>query len=422
MTAASAIKGWCPTLLDPMPSGDGWLVRIKPSAATLGAEAARLVARLAARHGNGHIDLTSRANLQVRGLTPDSAERFAETVIGQGLAEVNPAREAIRNVMASPLGRDDPSAGFDSHEVARALESMLAREPELVVLPAKFGFLVDGGGTLPLQGVRADLMVRAFGKSIAIHLDGGEFAVSCTASTAAHMAKSLALAFLHLSRNRLQRSTRMRDLVRSVGEAAIFNAAGLETLASPQLDQPAPPPPVGFTPIAGQGEGLFGIGLPFGRIEADQLARLAGFAECYGDGTHRTTPWRILLLVGIDAASTDRLGEEIRDIGLIAEPSDARLYIYACVGAPACVSATVKARADAERLAAISGIGIGTTIHVSGCAKSCAHRGPAAVTLVGRDGRYDLVRSGAANDKPALTGLDIEGAAALLAAAGGERS
>jgi precorrin-3B synthase len=422
MTAAPAIKGWCPTLLDPMPSGDGWLVRIKPSAATLSAEAARLVASLAARHGNGHIDLTSRANLQVRGLTPRSAESLAEAAIGHGLAEANPAREAIRNVMASPLGPDDPSAAFNAHEVARAVESMLAGESELEALPPKFGFLVDGGGALPLRGARADIMVRAFSGSLAICVDGRGLAVSCTASTAAEMGKALALAYLHLRQERGARCTRMRDLVSSVGEEAVFAAAGLEPIHAPQAENSAVPPPVGFTPVIDKGSGVFGIGLAFGRIEAHQLARVAELAERYGDGILRTTPWRSLLIAGLDVASADHLADHLRDVGLIADKSDARLYIYACVGAPACASASVNARKDAERLAAIPGIGMEATIHVSGCAKSCAHRGPAAVTLMGRNGRYDLVRNGAAHDKPAVAGLDIEDAAALLAAAGGERS
>ena len=82
MTAAPAIKGWCPTLLSPMQSGDGWLARVKPRAGCVSAEAARLIADAARRHANGHIDLTSRANLQVRGLSPRSAQAFAEIIIG----------------------------------------------------------------------------------------------------------------------------------------------------------------------------------------------------------------------------------------------------------------------------------------------------------------------------------------------------
>ena len=76
MTAAPAIKGWCPTLLSPMQSGDGWLARVKPSAGVLTAAAVRLIADAARRHGNGHIDLTSRANLQVRGLKPSLGGRL----------------------------------------------------------------------------------------------------------------------------------------------------------------------------------------------------------------------------------------------------------------------------------------------------------------------------------------------------------
>src|SRR6187455_1092944 len=140
MSTAALRKGWCPTLLSPMQSGDGWLARVKPSAVGASADAARLIADAARRHGNGHIDLTSRANLQVRGLSPRSAEAFAETIITAGLANTNPSLEAIRNVMASPLGPDDPSAAFDSHAVARDIETMLSGEPTLWALPSKFGF------------------------------------------------------------------------------------------------------------------------------------------------------------------------------------------------------------------------------------------------------------------------------------------
>ena len=201
MTAAPAIKGWCPTLLSPMESGDGWLARVKPSAGVLSAAAARLIADAARRHGNGHIDLTSRANLQVRGLSPRSAEDFAETIIGAGLASANPSLESVRNVMASPLGPDDASAAFDSHAVARVIEAMLAEEPVLWALPSKFGILVDGGGALPLHDITADIMVRAGETGLAVQLDGGTRAALCAPSSLAETVKAFALAFLRLSAN-----------------------------------------------------------------------------------------------------------------------------------------------------------------------------------------------------------------------------
>ena len=420
MTAAPAIKGWCPSLLSPMQSGDGWLARVKPSAATLSAGAARLIAATARRHGNGHIDITSRANLQVRGLSPRSAELFADTIIAAGLASANPSHEAIRNVMASPLGADDPAAAFDAHALAREIEAMFAQEPALAALPDKFGILVDGGGLLPLAGMTADIAVRAQGRVLSVQLDGGTLAASCSRTKLAETVRALALASLHLAWERRESPRRMHALIGDVGEEAIFDAAGLMPAAAPQPSAPAPTA-VGFVPFPGSNQGAFGAGLPFGRIEADTLAGLASLSERFADGTLRTTPWRALLLPGVGANEAEELSRAIDALGLIADAGDPRLRIFACVGAPACRSASVDARAGASRIAAMFDAIGGETLHISGCGKSCAHRGPASVTLIGRDGRYDLVRNGGAGDRPSLTGLSLDDVIALLQSAKGAR-
>jgi precorrin-3B synthase len=421
MTAAPAIKGWCPTLLSPMESGDGWLARVRPSAGVLSADAARLIADAARRHGNGHIDLTSRANLQVRGLTPHSAEAFAEIIIAAGLTNANPSAEAVRNVMANPLGPDDPSAAFDSHAVARDIEVMLAKEPALWELPPKFGILVDGGGMLPLAGITADIMVRGEESALAISLDGGRHAVRCSPTTVAETVKRLALAFLRLTAQSSDPPRRMRALVMAVGEEAIFAAAGLAAAHASARLTPETKSPVGLISLGEQARRAFGVGLPFGRIESDALHALADISERYGDGNLRTTPWRALLLTGVAATDAKTLTEEVKRLDLIANAADPRLNIFACVGAPSCRSATVDARGDAARLAAAFCATQNETLHVSGCTKSCAHRGPASLTLVGRDGRYDLIRNGSAAGRPSLTGLTIDQIEALLLSAKGQR-
>ena len=65
--AAPRVRGWCPGALRPMLSGDGMLLRVRPMLGEVSAEAMRGLCDLAGRHGNGLIDLTSRANLQLRG-------------------------------------------------------------------------------------------------------------------------------------------------------------------------------------------------------------------------------------------------------------------------------------------------------------------------------------------------------------------
>ena len=69
------IKGWCPGALRPMQSGDGLVVRIRPPMGRLTPQQAQAIAKAAETHGNGIIDLSARANLQLRGVTEASHPR-----------------------------------------------------------------------------------------------------------------------------------------------------------------------------------------------------------------------------------------------------------------------------------------------------------------------------------------------------------
>jgi precorrin-3B synthase len=122
-------------------------------------------------------------------------------------------------------------------------------------------------------------------------------------------------------------------------------------------------------------------------MEAAGLARLVTRS---GAAAVRVTPARCLMLEG---------GQAVEAEGFLGAP-DPVLATDACAGAPFCPAATVATRALARRLA-----GRVTGLHVSGCAKGCARARPAAVTLVGRAGAFDLVQGGAAWDAPERTGL-----------------
>ncbi len=404
-------KGWCPSLFEPMESGDGLIVRLKPRAATIDAAAARAIADAAQRYGNGIVELTNRANLQLRGARPETVAPIAAMATRQRLAHVEPAVERIRSVMASPLGPDDAEAAFDSHALAADLEHMLEREPALAALPAKFGFLVDGGGVLPLDGVGADIALRPAPGGVRIELADGDAAAECAAVDAVSAARQLALAFLSLGQRTRGHVRRMRDLVRLAGVEAVFAEAGLERTDSRPPAHTAAPQPIGTVDLAGARAAL-GFGLPFGQIDASGLAALADLAELAGDGTLRVTPWRALLMVGVPADGAARLADRVRRLGLITDSADPRRAISACPGRPACGNATVATRADGARLAAYLGAGALTaaSVHVSGCTKGCAHPGPATLTLVGAEGRYDLVIEGRAGDMPVATGLGLDAA------------
>ena len=86
----------------------------------------------------------------------------------------------------------------------------------------------------------------------------------------------------------------------------------------------------------------------------------------------------------------------------------------ACAGAPGCRRGTTPVLDHAARLAKLLAPGDGVALHVSGCAKGCAHPGPAPLTLVAAEGRYALIVDGTASDAPVASGLDPEEARRLL--------
>ncbi len=136
----------------------------------------------------------------------------------------------------------------------------------------------------------------------------------------------------------------------------------------------------------------FGIGIPFGAADAAQWQGLAGLAERFGTGEIRLTPWRIIMLPLSAADDAQILAAEAQALHFITEPQDTRLSLNACTGAPACASAMGGTREIAFMLAAEAPTLFdgATVLHVSGCAKSCAHTGSATITLVADKDGYRL--------------------------------
>ena len=419
-TIDGAVKGRCPSLLTPMASGDGLLVRVKPRAATLTAGQAEAVALSARQYGNGMIDLTNRGHLQVRGLSEAGVDRFAGQMAQVGLAAAHPRAEAVRNVLADPLGPDDPAAAFDSHRLARRLSAALEDNPAFHELPDKFGLLVDAGAALPLAGCTADIIVRQDRGRPSIALAGGDLRLGLPEIAVEEAVGRLLAAFLAWKTAQgcgefSSSPTRMKAMVAACGAGSVFEAAGLRGVrrAATGRAGPAQPPSPGFVAMANGAQGYIMLGAPFGSLEAGGLADLAALSRRYADGTIRVTPWKSVALWDVSPSEAASVCGAAADIGLVVAPDDRRARFVACAGRPRCANAHAETRADAAYLAGadISGPGL---VHVSGCAKGCAHPGPAAATLVAAPGGYDLVCDGRPGAPAMLTGLTLAAAARIL--------
>jgi precorrin-3B synthase len=406
---AFEVKGWCPGALRPMQSGDGLIVRVRPRCGMLRPNHLIDLAAAAARFGNGHIDLTRRANLQVRGASEETLPGLHDVIGGLGLLDPTPEAEAVRNLMISPLAGIDPTEVFDISGIAREFSRLLASERALWALPSKFGFIVDGGGTLTLADERADIRLAAVRDgaafAVAIGLDtqaGVDWLGSVSPANAALAAMETARTFLEVTSNGTRQ--RMRDL----------SAQGLASLRSTMRSRlnPLPLGPQKADPsdrhvgLLDLGFGRFAVGIaaPFGRVETDQLRKLAGEMAAFGIEQVRLSPWRILYVEVRNTSEGQAILDAARSVDLITDRRDPLLGIEACPGAPACRSTGLNTRGDARRLAALSSrLGFAGTIHVSGCAKGCAKSAAADLVLVGTDREYGIVRNGTAQDRPVDT-------------------
>ena len=119
--AEPVIQGWCPGALRPMPSGDGWILRVRPPGGRLTPQQAREIARLSRAHGNGTIDLSSRANIQLRGVTERSYAPLLQGLDALDLIDDNAEAEERRNIVVAPFW----NAGDGSVELATELAHVL---------------------------------------------------------------------------------------------------------------------------------------------------------------------------------------------------------------------------------------------------------------------------------------------------------
>ena len=154
-------KGWCPGALKPMETGDGLLARVRAPRARLSLDQAAALADAALACANGAIGLSARANLHLRGVSERMLPELHARLQQAGLIDADPEIERLRNVVSSPIDDLDPDSAFDLAEGVYALEARLSEDERLRRLPAKFSFVLDAKGRLPLGDIDADIRFEA---------------------------------------------------------------------------------------------------------------------------------------------------------------------------------------------------------------------------------------------------------------------
>src|SRR5262249_13887694 len=148
---------------------------------------------------------------------------------------------------------------------------------------------------------------------------------------------------------------------------AVANVDGSHPLARPPerggvIDTGQPAALFAGVPLQ-SGKIALGLGLAYGRLDTIVLRALADLARRYGDATLRLTPWRAVLIPGVEIAQAQALRGEAAALGMVSDADDPRRRIAACVGSDGCASALLATLTLADRIAPL--LPKPLTLHVS---------------------------------------------------------
>ena len=378
----------CPGLFYPTFAKDGRLIRIRTPGGNLTSQQARVLAAVSDRLDKP-LQVTNRANLQIRGLPAEIPTEVLNQLQEAELAARLSAVDHLRNIMASPTAGIDVTQLIDTTPFVKELDEYLSSHLELANLSAKFSIGFDGGEQVAIAS-HNDILLRAIDRAhFCLYLAGILVGMikpeECLGAIA-----SLAKVYLAASQNYVgTRKLRLKQLIENIGVQELCDRAQLLLLPIPTELIPLKPQAHTHLGIHAQRQphlSYVGITLPLGRLEAWQLRGLADLVDAWGDCTLRLTPWQNLLISNVPNTVLPQVQRQLQQLDLYHSSTHIYSALIACAG-NTCASSATDTQADALMLASHLdqhiALDLPITIHFSGCPKSCAHHGASDLTLVG---------------------------------------
>jgi precorrin-3B synthase len=361
-TAARLRADACPGALQTHAAADGALARVRVPGGLLTGGQLRALAAAARDLGDGALELTSRGNVQLRGLADGAAAELGDRLAAVGLLP-SASHERVRNVLASALtGR--AGGHVDVRPWVRALDAGICADPALAALPGRYlATLDDGRGDV--AGLGGDVGLLALSPAeVALTLAGTDSGFRAHPDDAVALALAATRAFL--DERAAQGGTAWRLAELDDGVAAV--TARLSGRRGMTVDLPPAPTP-GPVGAAAQHDGRTALVavVPLGRLTADQAELLARLAD-----EVQLTPRRSVVVPDLAEDAVDDAAVALHRTGMVFDADSAWTRVTACAGRPGCAKSLADVRADAARAVADGTLPAGgARQHWAGCERRC---------------------------------------------------
>lgn len=407
----------CPGIYKLSEMNDGLLARLRIPGGTLSSDQARCLALAAKNFGNGTIDITNRANLQLRSIKPNKQSTLIDYLQKHKLAPDEQHYDRLRNITIDPLS-GLVAERVDCRPLAKELEQRLKTLKSPDQFSAKLSIIIDGGGPTNISALPHDF---AFQATMALPLTKED----------QPQAENLYFRFLlcgiqtgllierdHLVSTVLQFFENLRQIeARKEQGSASYKDEHIDRLREDQSGNLRPKtllnnmPPEQLTKLLikdissirkeakgknnkvpaqqklnrpeyitqQKSDDVFTVNLvsPTSRLQYFQLQGLAELADEFGRGELRLTSWQAVMLPYIKEKNLDKVWERSEAMALLTQQTEQNLQIISCIGSEGCIHAGFETRLKSldirENLTDLVSLNP-VTIHLSACEKGCATR------------------------------------------------
>ncbi|BBH42510.1 ferredoxin--nitrite reductase [Microcystis viridis NIES-102] len=409
---------WVGVFYRPVTPGK-FMMRLRVPNGILSSEQMRVLGEIVQRYGDdGNADITTRQNLQLRGIRIEDIPDIFQRLKSVGMTSVQSGMDNVRNITGSPMAGLDADELIDTRELVQKVQDMITNygqgNYQFSNLPRKFNIAIEGGRD---NSVHAEINDIAFvpaykegelGFNVVV---GGFFSAKrCEAAIPMNVwvrpnqeVVDLCRGILEVYRDNGLRANRQKSrlmwLIDEWGieefRTRVANQLGypLATAAEKDAIDWEKRDHLGVFPQKQEGLSYIGLCVPVGRLFADDMFDLARIAEVYGSGELRLTVEQNVIIPNIAAENMPTLLTEPLLAKFTPNPTPLQRALVSCTGAQFCNFALIETKNKAvdliSQLDAELNIPRGVRIHWTGCPNSCGQPQVADIGLMGTKARKD---------------------------------
>lgn len=410
---------WVGVFFRPVTPGR-FMMRLRVPNGIASSQQLRVLAEVVQRYGSeGCADITTRQNIQLRGIRIEDLPEIFQRFSAVGLTSVQSGMDNVRNITGDPVAGLDANELYDTRELVNQIQDMITSygqgNPEFSNLPRKFNIAITGGRDNSVHAEINDLAFvpafresgneSAFGFNVLV---GGFFsATRCEAAVPLNVwvppedVVALCRAVLEVYRDNGLRANRQksrlmwlidewglekfRTQVQKRSDKLLLSAAPKDKIDWEKRDH------VGLYKQKQSGLNYAGLHVPVGRLFADDMFEIARLAEVYGSGEIRLTVEQNIVIPNISDINLVTFVTESLLQKFTINPKPLERSLVSCTGAQFCNFALIETKNRAleivQALQSELDIIQPVRIHWTGCPNSCGQPQVADIGLMGTKAR-----------------------------------